>query len=650
MLILDNFEQLLEGATIPSQLLEACPFLRVIVTSRERLNLGEEHVLTLSGLPVPTAGTDPGDFAFVEAVQLFVQRAKKATLSFSLGAETQEQVVRLVRLVEGFPLGIELAAAWVRVLLPADIVVEIESNLDFLASASPSVVDRHRSVRAAFEHSWKLLGARDQDVLGKLSVFRGGFRREAASEVAGATLTSLVSLVDKSLLRVLPDGRFDRHALLVRFTQEKLAEQPEERAEILERHGLYYHSFLREHSLELSSMNRYKQARALLTAEIPNIQTAWDWAIDQQKHEQLKRSAYSFSGIHRGRGQEGFELFSRAVAGLDEGNREHHAALGYALLGQCSHGQGVNSELSQGSLERALELLRPIGEDLGVAWALAKLGPDEAYYLHDLEKGRAYLDEGLALARRAGSPHLVGLTLLILANLEGRLGSNVEASRRLFEETLRELRELGDPELQALLLSYFGLFLVENEFLDEGKARLRESLELSREYQFDHQRDFGAGIFLARAAWYSGDLEEAERLSVEQLERARNFGYRIGAAQCLKVLGAVATERGKFAEAEGYLMEALRVLSGNETLLMGHLLVVQLLGELRLAEGALVAGAEWLSFVVHHAASGSRAGAKCQRLLKDLRDQVPPEELAAAVERGEELVFDDVLSGLRPEL
>ena len=137
----------------------------MIVTSRERLHLAEEHVLAVSGLPLPTAETKPEDVPSTEAVRLFLQRAKKATLSFSLDEASRPGVVRLVELVEGYPLAIELAAAWVRVLPVASIVDEIASNLDFLESDSSNAEDRHRSIRAAFEHSWKLLSPKDQGCL-----------------------------------------------------------------------------------------------------------------------------------------------------------------------------------------------------------------------------------------------------------------------------------------------------------------------------------------------------------------------------------------------------------------------------------------------------------------------------------------------------
>ncbi len=211
LVVLDNYEHLLDVVSFAADLLQACSNLTLLATSRERLNLKEEWLFTVEGLPFADKAVDE----HTDASKLFAERARQAQPAFSL-AENAPAVQEICRLVEGSPLGLELAAVWVRVMPCAEIAAEIK-NLDFLTTNARNVAERHRSLRAAFEHSWQLLNAREQDVFRKLSVFKGGFTREAAAEVAGSTIPLLLSLVDKSLLRVGERGRFDRHVLLQQY-------------------------------------------------------------------------------------------------------------------------------------------------------------------------------------------------------------------------------------------------------------------------------------------------------------------------------------------------------------------------------------------------------------------------------------------------
>ena len=221
LLVLDNFEQVLEGAAFVRELLDACPQLTLLITSRERLNLDMESVFAIEGLAYPEPATPLERAGYFGAVQLFLQRARRAEHGFSLTPDTLPAVLRICQLVEGMPLALELAASWLRALPMDDIVRELEGSIDLLESPARDVRERRRSVRAVFDHSWALLQARERDVLRGLSVFRGGFRRQAAAEIAAATLPVLASLVDKSLLRMNPEGRYDRHPLLSQNTRAR---------------------------------------------------------------------------------------------------------------------------------------------------------------------------------------------------------------------------------------------------------------------------------------------------------------------------------------------------------------------------------------------------------------------------------------------
>src|SRR5262249_45381113 len=176
LLVLDNFDHLLEGAELLVDILRRATAVSILVTSRERLNLQGEWVFDIAGLQVPAADQIDGVEGY-SAVALFLQRAHKVHARFTFGAAEKRAVARICRLVEGMPLGIELAAAWVRALSCAEIAQEIEQSLGFLTTSLRDVPERHRSLLAVFDHSWRLLSADERGVFRKLSVFRGGFGR-----------------------------------------------------------------------------------------------------------------------------------------------------------------------------------------------------------------------------------------------------------------------------------------------------------------------------------------------------------------------------------------------------------------------------------------------------------------------------------------
>jgi predicted ATPase len=227
LLLLDNFEHLLETADLLARMLAAAPGLKLLVTSREALNLQEEWLWHVRGMHFPDADR-VADIEAFSALKLFTERARRVRQDFSPEAE-QSCIIRICQLVGGTPLALELAAAWLKTLPCDKIVHEIERNLDFLASNMRNIPERHRSMRAVFEQSWLLLSEDERLVLKRLSVFRGGFRQPAAEAVAGASLLTLSSLADKSLLYVDASGRFEIHELLRQFAEERLEREAGER-------------------------------------------------------------------------------------------------------------------------------------------------------------------------------------------------------------------------------------------------------------------------------------------------------------------------------------------------------------------------------------------------------------------------------------
>jgi predicted ATPase len=222
LLVMDNFEHLLAGADLMSDILRAAPQVKILATSRERLNLQGETLFRIEGMDVPDWET-PEEALEYSAVKLFLQSARRALPNFELKTEDLVYVAQICRRVEGLPLGIVLAAAWLNMLSAREIADEMIRNIDFLESDARNIPERQRSIRAVFDYSWHLLTETERQSFMRLSVFRGGFTREAAQAVAGASLCDLMALVNKSLIRrEAATGRYDIHELTRQYAEGRL--------------------------------------------------------------------------------------------------------------------------------------------------------------------------------------------------------------------------------------------------------------------------------------------------------------------------------------------------------------------------------------------------------------------------------------------
>ena len=339
LLILDNAEHLLSTVfpdldkwdrsvdQLAAEIIQAAPGIKILATSRQRLNLHGEILLPLDGLGVPDWKSNPTsgptvpetmpDLAAYDAVELFRQGAHRVRPDFEIKTDNLGDIINICRLVGGMPLGVELAAAWAELLSPAEIVAEIRHSLDFLETDLSNIPDRQRSIRLIFESTWSRMTLAEQEVFQQLSVFRGGFSRQAAQNVAGASLRTLMSLVNKSLLRPDLTGRYQIHELLRQFAAEHLAQNPTAEAAVRDRHCTYYAAFLHQKEADLHGQ---KQAQALTEIEIEedNVRVAWQWAVPHDKLQEMDLAMESLCEYFRIRGRidEGFRFFDPAARKL----------------------------------------------------------------------------------------------------------------------------------------------------------------------------------------------------------------------------------------------------------------------------------------------------------------------------------------------
>jgi predicted ATPase/DNA-binding SARP family transcriptional activator len=279
LLVLDNAELLGSRAEFLLEVLQHAPGVKWLLTSLERLGLPGEWVLPVGGLVVPHSQSAE-EIDSSSAVQLFATYACRAEADFMLSEENRAAIVRICQLVEGLPLAIELAAAWARVLPCQEIAQEIERNIDFLATSSKSVPERHCSLRAVFAYSWAHLSKEEQEVFARLSVFKGGFSRDAAEQVAGASLRILASLLDRCLIQKSSLGRYDVHEFLREYGAQELAENQEQDEEVHNRHGLYFAAFVSQRGAQLAGP-RQREALNEIAGELENIKAAQRWSSQQ---------------------------------------------------------------------------------------------------------------------------------------------------------------------------------------------------------------------------------------------------------------------------------------------------------------------------------------------------------------------------------
>ena len=655
LLVLDNYEQLLDGVSVVAELLGTCPKLRLLVTSREALKLQEEWRLTLGVFP-PVGTADFEHLLSSEAVSLFCQRACQTHPAFTLTAENAPGVRAICGVVEGLPLGLELAAAWVRVMSCAGIAAEIARDLDFLTTNVHNVAERHKSLRAAFEHSWRLLSPEEQAVLRKLAVFRGGFTREASAEVAGATISVLASLVDKSLLRVDGQGRFDRHPLLYGYTLEKLTEYPEEQAAAEARHAATFSALAERLEREVEGLQP-RGAYLRLEAELTNFRAAWNWAITHKSAPTLRACSIAFRRyfFNRGQDEELIELLTAALCVLDEADVSQRLTLANLLgfLAYVYTGLGRLDEAEQ-LAERGLALARPLPgarDDicglfdclLVLAVVAQRRGQFQRAiaFLHEQE-ALGLFNEGRLLAR---GRHLSNLGLLETS------AGNYAAAQAYLQRALTHNRQ--DHNVRGLVTS---LTLLGDAHFYAGEAETArryysEAVALVRREGLGWGNDDFALEHLGKAALALGDLGEVQKIAHELLGKHPSADAFYGGA--LELLGRVATAQGRFEEATLYLRQVAQLGSEHRDdfsidQLGSHQDIVLAFTELWVKERRYGQAAAILGFLLRHLHE-AYARAWAERLLGDVRVALSPEELSAAACQSEALSLDGVWGFLTGE-
>jgi predicted ATPase/DNA-binding SARP family transcriptional activator len=525
LLVLDNLEHLLDGAGLVVELLAASAGSSVLLTSQAPLDFQGEVHFEVRGMAYPTEAD--ARFEDFDAVTLFLRSARRAHPHFVATEADHAAIVRLCGLLEGLPLGLELAAAWVRLLRPAEIADALEANLDALAAGHRDVPRRHRSLRAMLDHAWSLLTDDERAALAAVAVFRGGFRREAAEAVASATLRTLLALVNKSLLRRTADGRFEALDVVRRYGLEWLAEDPARREAVVAAHAEHFLAFGLGAGPELVGGERAVWLERV-AAEHDNLRAAFERLIASGEAEPGLRLAgalfqYWWLRGHYREARATIDALLRLEQPLPVALRA--TALGHAgAFARLCEDFAAARDLYQASLA----LKRELNEPTSTAATLGNLG-NLLRLLGDLDGGERHLEEALELYRSAGDGARVANTLVNLGAVEEVRGNGAAAETR-YREGLEVAQAAGEELVAGLALGNLGAAALARGDADEARARHAEAGAVFERLGYRVGLAVNAQQ-LADVALFAGDLAAARSGYAHAMMRFFDLGDGRGVAE-----------------------------------------------------------------------------------------------------------------------
>jgi predicted ATPase/DNA-binding SARP family transcriptional activator/Flp pilus assembly protein TadD len=553
LLVLDNLEHLLGGMLLIETLLEAAPGLKVLATSRVALELPGEWLFDVGGLDHPPAGTEEALERF-DAVKLFIGRAERLSMSFTVTGATLEAIAALCRKVDGMPLALELAASWTRSLGVLELVKRLEGSFELFATQALDVPERHRNLRAVFDYTWRNLGAEEQRVLTRLSLFRGGFTLDAAEAVAQAHLGLLLRFINLALVRRNQAGRFEMHELV----RQLLAERLEHAAMQSTRDA--FCSFFARFLAERERILKEEDERAALNdldAEIENLHLAWRWSVEEGRLACVGQMAEGYYQLLDTRSwyQEGAEAFRAAIERLEplcEAPRERET-LGelFARAGYFQFRLG-QMEVAKRLLERSLEV--PDASASTAGFAHHYLGV-LAFLSGDNQEALARYHQALTCHERRNDTWALARTHNNLGVVADTLGAYDEALA-WYRQALASSRQAGYLRGVAAALVNVGVTMEALERLDEAEAHYRESLTVYREVG-DVRGEAASLTNLGHLAERRGAYPEAKAYYESSVALKRPLGDPVVTAISLTNLGDVQLALGDDEQALEALAEAL---------------------------------------------------------------------------------------------
>ncbi|MCA9903635.1 MAG: hypothetical protein KC547_07245 [Anaerolineae bacterium] len=716
LLVLDNFEHLLEASSVVLLLVQTAPKLKLLTTSREKLNLKGETVIALSGMHFPDGGASDSIIEY-DAARLFVQTARHVRPHFQLKPGDDEYLARICQQTAGMPLALVLAAGWVDVLTLGQIATGIQQSLDILETEQRDVPARQRSVQASFDYSWARLSENERACLMKLSLFQGGFTVEAAQTIADADLRQLRRLVDKGMIQIAGDGHHIIHELIRQIVALKLEATLALKQATLDLHCEYYLTLLAEHE------HAIREAKgADMVREIGNIRAAWRYATTEYKLPLLRLALYAFFFLYDAQSWyvEGELMLELLLSQLKEDNDEKRLLQGdllilrgcfltllerfhdaeanirhglsvydaipmhqrrplplaeaavnlsnlgadidladragrqalvlfeqtserwgvvmmHTLLAGISHSRGDLVQ-SQAHLDAAQSLNNPLVYVHGIGWALQM----RAYIAHTVghfEEARKYREQAYAEHAAIHYNTYQGSTLAHLGSIALDMGDD-EAARRYFEQALSLTNEAGEPilgHMAPLMLGFLAAYQDDDAAIDYLSRLVAQYQVNSVATGNSWRRLLSLGALAALCGRYDEGLQYTEQAMKIAMER----GYRVAYLDSMSCAGHCLLHLNQTDRAQAFLHEVLR---DAAEMIATPLVLEALTGLAQLPSTPRQQTIVLLTLILQHPSSNRFGRHMAQRARTRLKAEVSERNFVAAVEQGQALTLDSVLS------
>lgn len=549
LLVCDNFEQVADGASLLLEIIRRAPHVQILLTSQQPLNVQAEWRFVVGGLEYAA-----GDEAS-EAVQMFLQSARRVAPGFRLGAADVPAVLALCRLLDGMPLALEIAASWVRMMDSATILQETQRSLDFLVSALGDVPPRHQSVRAVLTHTWQQLAPHLQEALRHIALFAGGFTLEAALAILPElSMTDMAALLDKSLLSWQPDGRYQMHQLLRHFVHQQPPEAQAEAVLFRQRYCHYYLNFVAAQEAFLQGQNPL-QAIETIQRDVDNVRQAWQWALQDRQPQWLSAGVYGLGRFYHlvGLFEEAEQRFAAALSVVKEWpSVGETAVLQTQLPLQLSHflGQSGQYQPAIRQAEEAQALAAQINRPNLLAWAYSLEG-EWRRHLNELNEARRCLDTAVAtyptLDGNRGYAHTlneIGLIHLIQSQYDAALAA--------FNQARQIYTAVDDQTEVAITLGNLAEVYRLKADYEQALDYCQQALTVAETIGYT-QAIVKISLVFGTVQMEQGHTEEARTTYQNALALAQRLGYVQGIIQGQLGLGTLCLSQSKLDEAEDLL-------------------------------------------------------------------------------------------------
>ena len=518
LLVIDNWEHLLQGSDLVAEILQTAPDIRIIATSREKLSLSIEHVYPLSGMEFPTWET-PEDALEYDAVQLLVQSARRVKTDWVVTETNLDYVARICRLTAGMPLGILLATSWLDMLSLKEIASEIQKNVDFLEANMRDLPERQRSIRAVFEYTWDRLNHDERQLFMKLSVFRGGFTRTAVQTIAEASLRDLYRLVEKALITRGEMDRFSTHELLRQYGAE-LLHQSDNADDVRHAHSRYFLKLLTDLEADIKGKHQ-QEALNEIEHDFENIRMAWNQAVEQQDFDLISGSVESLMwyGEMHSRFLEVQALVEQALHHLPD--RPEYEVIWSRLT--IRRFRLLEQPAPDDTLKRALSIAEQYNNQSDIALCLFVYGRSNWARQQNYRQAMQYFEQAYQVYQTVEDKFYCASLVNRMGLCQVLLGNN-ERGISLTAESAELQRQLGDLSGLGISLNNLGIFhtLVDN--FDSGVQFLHENIELGHQTKNNANLSWSHGMLSLIYIW-GGQFIDARRHATIATSMGQEVGY-----------------------------------------------------------------------------------------------------------------------------